>query len=243
MILFLIIRSGSSSSTSSPSKGKEDEQPEQEVPEEKPQVPDPPTGSTGFFKPPSQLFKLARRLSQKSTVSEPAQTTKAAQEAIAMPPPEVPKTPQLKIPPEIDQESHASSYASLESPSGEPAEEESKKRRRWASVTPTPSGTEDEMGPASLDLQSHDPRQESVAMAQWAQGLGAPTASTADMEQPVLTRPLTLTTNEKVMEAGQLIDSTFHSSMRLMRHIKIRSSRSQGINFLLGKTDVGLLKS
>ena len=48
----------------------------------------------------------------------------------------------------------------------------------------------------------------SVAMAQWAQGLGAPTASTADLEQPVLTRPLVLETNEKVMEAGQLIDST-----------------------------------
>ena len=64
------------------------------------------------------------------------------------------------------------------------------------------------MGPGSLDLQSHDRRPESVAMAQWAQGLGAPTASTADMEQPVLTKPLTLTTNEKVMEAGQLIDST-----------------------------------
>ena len=45
-------------------------------------------------------------------------------------------------------------------------------------------------------------------MAQWAQGLGAPTASTADVEQPVLSRPLTLTTHEKVMEAGQNIDST-----------------------------------
>ena len=64
------------------------------------------------------------------------------------------------------------------------------------------------MGPESLDLQSHDPRPESVAMAQWGQGLGAPTASTADLEQPVLTRPLILETNEKVMEAGQLIDST-----------------------------------
>ena len=59
-----------------------------------------------------------------------------------------------------------------------------------------------------LDLQSHDPRPELAAMAQWAQGLGAPTASTADMEQPVLTGPLTLTTNERIMEAGQLIDST-----------------------------------
>ena len=65
-----------------------------------------------------------------------------------------------------------------------------KERRRWSYHTPTPSGTEDEMGPGSLDLQSHDPRPESVAMAQWAQGLGAPTASTVDMEQPVLTRPL-----------------------------------------------------
>ena len=64
------------------------------------------------------------------------------------------------------------------------------------------------MGPESLDLQSHDPRPESVAMAGWAQGLGATTASIADMDQPVLTKPLILNTNEKIMEAGQLIDST-----------------------------------
>ena len=64
------------------------------------------------------------------------------------------------------------------------------------------------MGPGSLDLQSHDPRPESVLMAQWAQGLGAPTASSADVEQPVLSKPLILIANEKVMEAGQLIDST-----------------------------------
>ena len=45
-------------------------------------------------------------------------------------------------------------------------------------------------------------------MGQWAQGLGARTASTADVEQPVLSRPLTLITSEKGMEEGQLIDST-----------------------------------
>ena len=45
-------------------------------------------------------------------------------------------------------------------------------------------------------------------MAGWAQGLSAPTASIAEMEQPVLTKPLVLNTSEKVMEPGRLIDST-----------------------------------
>ena len=212
--------SSSSSSTSSPAKGKRVEQKDQKAPEEKPQVPIPSKESTGLFKPPSQLFQLAKRLTQKTTVREPEQTTKAAQEAIAMPPPDIP-TPQ---PPSTqraveqmdgqeshasdEQGSHESNYASLESPN-EDLEESSTamKKRRWTSFTPTPAGSEDEMGPGSLDLQSHDPRPESLAMAQWAQGLGATTASTADMEQPVLTRPLTLATNERVMEAGQLIHS------------------------------------
>ena len=111
----------------------------------------------------------------------------------------------------VGQASHASSYESVEQPIEEQSEEASsavKKKRRWELLTPSLSGTEDEMGPGSLDLQSQEPRPESVAMAQWAQGLGAPTASTADMEQPVLTKPLALITSEKVMEAGQLIDST-----------------------------------
>ena len=64
------------------------------------------------------------------------------------------------------------------------------------------------MGPESEDLQSHDPRPGSVAMAGWAQGLSAPTASISETEQPVLTKPLILNTTEKVMGAGQLIDST-----------------------------------
>ena len=68
-----------------------------------------------------------------------------------------------------------------------PASSRKKKMRRWDYYTP--SGSETEMAPGSVDLQSHDPRPESVAMAQWAQGLGAPTASTADVEQPVLSRP------------------------------------------------------
>ena len=64
------------------------------------------------------------------------------------------------------------------------------------------------MGLESADLQSHDPRPGSVVIAGWAQGLSAPTASIAETEQPVLTKPLILNTSEKVMEAGRLIDST-----------------------------------
>ena len=54
-------------------------------------------------------------------------------------------------------------------PSVSPATQASsrKKSRRWD--TYTPSGSEDEMAPRSVNLQSHDPRPESVAMAQWAE--------------------------------------------------------------------------
>ena len=64
------------------------------------------------------------------------------------------------------------------------------------------------MGQESLDLQSHDPRPASVAMLGWAQGLGTVTSSLPDEEQPVLTKPLILNTDEKIMEKGQSIDST-----------------------------------
>ena len=126
-----------------------------------------------------------------------------------MPPPDLPRPRELEMPlvaQSREHESGASSYASAE----EPEEEEvssTRRKRNWGSITPS-AASETEMGPESVDLQSHDPRPESVAMAGWAQGLGAPTASIADAEQPVLTRPLILSTNEKVMEAGRLIDST-----------------------------------
>ena len=182
---------------------------------EKPPTPEPPQEELRPFKPPSQFFKLSRRLSQKTTIREPVSPTKAAQEAVAMPPPDIPKPRESAIQladQAMEQESHASSYASLEQPTEEQEEEETspaaKRSKRWAYFTPTPSASETEMGPESLDLQSHDPRPESVVIAQWAQGLGAPTASTADMEQPVLTKPLTLLANEQVREAGQSIDST-----------------------------------
>ena len=72
--------SSSSSSTSSPSKGKQDEQQDQEVPQVTPPVEERAPQESSFFKPPSQLFKLARRLSQKTTVREPVQPTEAVQE-------------------------------------------------------------------------------------------------------------------------------------------------------------------
>ena len=64
------------------------------------------------------------------------------------------------------------------------------------------------MGQGSVDLQSHDPRPASVSMLGWAQGLGTVTSSLPDEEQPVLTKPLILNTDEKIMEKGQSIDST-----------------------------------
>ena len=103
-------------------------------------------------------------------------------------------------------ESGASSYASVEEP--DKAETSSSKRRKsWASLTPS-AVSEDEMRQGSVDLQSHDPRPASVAMLGWAQGLGTVASSLPDEEQPVLTKPLTLNTDEKVMEKSQSIDST-----------------------------------
>ena len=114
----------------------------------KPPVEEPAPEGSRFFKPPSQLFKLARRLSQKTTVREPVQPTTAAQEAVSMPPLDFP-TPQEPLPQHdadqaVEQASRASSYASVEQPIEEPAEEgtpsSAKKKRRWAYFTPTPSG-------------------------------------------------------------------------------------------------------
>ena len=59
-----------------------------------------------------------------------------------------------------------------------------------------------------MDLQSHDPRPASLAMEGWGQGLGTVTSSLPDEEQPVLTKPLILNTDEKIMQRGQSIDST-----------------------------------
>ena len=76
--------------------------------------------------------------------------------------------------------------------------------RRWETFT----DSEQETAPRSIDLQSHDPRPGSVVMAGWGQELNAPTAPIADTEQPVLRRPLLLTSQEKITEVGQAIDSS-----------------------------------
>ena len=62
----------------------------------------------------------------------------------------------------------------------------------------------------SVDLQSHNPRPASVAMAGWGQGLGTATVASSlpDEERPVLTKPLFLASDEKIMDAGRSIDST-----------------------------------
>ena len=96
-------------------------------------------------------------------------------------------------------------YASVEEPD-EMDTSSSKRRRSWASSAGPEE--EQELAQESVDLQSHYPKPPSVAMLGWAQGLGTVTSSLPDEEQPVLTKPLILNTNEKVMEKGQLIDST-----------------------------------
>ena len=86
----------------------------------------------------------------------------------------------------------------------------SKRRRSWASITSS-AGSEDEMARGSLDdLQSHDPRPASIAMAGWGQGLGTATVASSlpDEERPVLTKPLILNPDERIMDAGRLIEST-----------------------------------
>ena len=72
------------------------------------------------------------------------------------------------------------------------------------------SASDEERQAQSLDLQSHDPRPPSVAMAGWGQGLGTATviSSLTDEERPVLTKPLILSPEERIMEAGRLIEST-----------------------------------
>ena len=125
-----------------------------------------------------------------------------------MPPPEIP----IPIEPELEHVSHDSSQGSAEQQEGQPIPADSpassrrRQGRRWEFFSQ--SGSETEMAPGSVDLQSHDPRPESVAMAKWAHGLSAPTASIADVEQPVLSKPLILTPEEQVMDAGRAIDST-----------------------------------
>ena len=86
--------SSSSSTSSSPSKEKNEEQERKEVPEERPKPQDPPVSKQEPAKQPSALYKLARRLSGKTTPEPPS---KEAQETIDMPPPEVPRTRSLEM--------------------------------------------------------------------------------------------------------------------------------------------------
>ena len=150
---------------------------------------------------------------------------KDRQESVDMPPPEIPSSRQSELPPSgsilrrlepdlsKDHQSGDSSYVSAEEPEDPPDEQgtnpsSSKRRKSWASLTP--SASDDEMHARSVDLQSHDPRPASVLMAGWDQGLGTATvvSSLPDEERTVLTKPLILTPGERVMEAGKAIDST-----------------------------------
>ena len=171
--------SSSSSTSSSPSKGRDDEQEVREVPEEPPVAPEPPPQEQQLVKEPSTFLKLAKRLSRKTPATEaltpvPVPLSKEAQEVLEMPPPDIPTPRQAEAPPIAQPTEHASgasSYASVEEPD-EGVPPSSKRRRSWASITSS-AGSEDEMARGSLDdLQSHDPRPASIAMADWGQGLG-----------------------------------------------------------------------
>ena len=159
--------SSSSSTSSSPSKEKDDKTEEREVPEEPPKAQDPPPPMPEPAKQPSAFYKLARRLSQKTTVDIPAHPSKEAQEALEMPPPDMEPLP---VDPPREHESGASSYASAEEPD-EADTSSSKRRRSWASLTPS-AVSEDEGGHEHLDLQSHDPRPPSVAHVRMGTGFG-----------------------------------------------------------------------
>ena len=207
--------SSSSSTSSSPSKGRDDEQEVREVPEEQSVAPEPPLQEQQPAKQPGAMYRLAKRLSRKTPATEaliPVPPSKEAQEAMEMPPPDIPTPRQVEAPPIAQPMEHlsgASSYASIEEPD-EGDLPSSKRRRSWASLTSSP-GSEDEMARGSIDdLQSHDPRPASVAMAAWGQGLGTATiaSSLPDEERPLLTKPLILNPDERIMDAGRLIDST-----------------------------------
>ena len=116
--------------------------------------------------------------------SESAPSSKEMQEALDMPPPDIPSSRQLDLPPSgsilqrlesdpvRDHQSGDSSYVSAEEPEEPQVEEEtksssSKRRKSWASLTS--SASDEEMHARSVDLQSHDPRPASVLMAGWDQ--------------------------------------------------------------------------
>ena len=107
--------------------------------------------------------------------------------------------------------------------------------------------SEDERHPQSVDLQSHDPRPASIAMAGWGQGLGATTvvSSLPDEEQPVLTKPLILSPGERVMEAGKLIESTLpvqYDESEIKDQDFVRP-HAQVPNFPLGKIEKNLSRN
>ena len=163
----------------------------------------------------SMYYKLSRRLSKKTPSSEamqPVIPSKDAQEAMDMPPPDIPMVRPAELPPSDpvrEHESGGSDYASAEEPESQETHLSSSKRRRsWASFTP--SASDDEMRAQSVDLQSHDPRPASVVMAGWGQGLGTATvvSSLPDEQRPILTKPLILSPGERIMEAGRSIEST-----------------------------------
>ena len=115
--------SSSSSSTSpSPAKQEDDKQESKEAPEEQPNVPEPPQPKQQPAVESSSFYKLSKRLSKKTPRSEAfasANPLKDAQEALDMPPPEIPPSRQPELPssdPVREHQSGASSYASAEEP-------------------------------------------------------------------------------------------------------------------------------
>ena len=133
----------SSSSSSSPSKGEQDAQEVQEVPTEHLKASEPPPEEPKEVKP-SPLFRLAKRLSRKTTVfpteqppkkvqevkETPAPPSTEAQEAREMPPPDPPRPREPEFLFLLD-------LGNLNYESAEEPEEEvfsTKRKRNWGSI-------------------------------------------------------------------------------------------------------------
>ena len=145
--------SSSSTSSSSSAKPEDDKQEEQKAPEEQPNVPEPLQPEQPVEEPSFHL-KLSKRLSKKTPRSEAyasATPSRDEQEALDMPPPEIPSLRQPELPPSgsmlqrldsgpaTGHQSGDSSYASIEDPMDEQQNNpsSSKRRKSWASLNLT----------------------------------------------------------------------------------------------------------
>ena len=76
-----------------------------------------------------------------------------------------------------------------------------------------------------------------------SEGLGTVTSSLPDEEQPVLTKPLILNTDEKIMEKGQSIDSTLPIKYDVNKTHRDQEFRRPKDRLPAGKTDRNSLRN